>query len=309
MNIMKMENDRKLFPTSLGLLLRQAPLMISLTAALGLPALCAQNANSPDPIAVAATSPANRPNLSPMQTLLEPVALYPDPLLALVLAASAQPGEIQAGASTSDSAVRALGHYPETLRLMASNHQWTERLGVAFSDQPARVMEDIQALRHRALAAGTLISNSHIDVLSDAGIVRIIPRQADAISIPQYSGASVYFRGGAPLRWSADLPAGHWLTFIPVWKRNMLYTADWYAFSRSHGGWQEQVKNAQPWQADSTAQIRSSKYHTPDNTVYGRPQAEATPGNDYGYLLPRMTTPSSETSSRSATFQGDQYHQ
>ena len=303
-----MKNRRHAPSDKINVWVRQAPRLIGFSLAVGLPLLSAQNADSPDPIATAATLPADRPNLSPMQTLLEPVALYPDPLLAVILAASTQPDQINGDASRpAEPAVQALRHYPAVRRWMAANPLWTARVGVAFADQPARVMEAIQALRHRAFAAGSISSNSHVEVVADGGILRIVPRGANTVSIPQYSGEAVYFPGAPRLQWSHDLPAGHWLSLIPAWKHNRLEVADGYASSRNHGDRHEPMENAQPWQVSATAQIHQSRFHTPDMTVYGRPQAENTPGNDYGYLLPRPLAPDAADFTRPATFQGDQY--
>ena len=99
-----------------------------------------------------------------------PIALYPDPLLALILPASTVPGDISAASAYLvqygdmtridsqpwDPSVRALAHYPAIVTWMAENIEWTQAVGSAFLSSPAEVMASIQRLRARALASGAL---------------------------------------------------------------------------------------------------------------------------------------------------------
>ena len=107
-----------------------------------------------------------------LEKLAEPIALYPDPLLAVILPASVYPLEIVQAArfvqdannipqldnQPWDENVIALAQYPTVLQQMNDNLPWTVDLGNAFADQPADLMNAIQTLRARAEAAGSLKS-------------------------------------------------------------------------------------------------------------------------------------------------------
>src|SRR5450631_384823 len=130
-------------------------------------------------------TPAAPPqSLSPAQLdqLTASVALYSDPLLAAVLTAATYPLEVveaarwledPANAALTgdqlasalqqqpwDASVKSLMSFPDVLRTMNGNLQWTERLGDAFLAQQADVMDSVQRLRRRATAAGALASTS-----------------------------------------------------------------------------------------------------------------------------------------------------
>jgi hypothetical protein len=238
--------------------------------------------------------------LPPFDQLVAPVALYPDPLLGLVLPAATAPNDLQNAASTgggavSDPAVQGLTHYPEVLNWMAANLDWSQQLGGAFADQPNQVMDAVQDLRRRAIAAGTLRSNDQVVVLQTNGIIQIIPRQADVMYVPRYDAESVYFRGGryAAITWSGAVAAGAWLSFYPAWDRHAVYTGDFYDYSRSHGGWDRAdlgrrgffasgsagVRNAREWRVSSSAQIRRSDYRSHEaHGQYARPNTMGTVG-------------------------------
>lgn len=192
-------------------------------------------------------------SLSPLDQLVSPIALYPDPLIGLVLPASTEPWQIQRAASYLNvgwqpdqlatqpwaQAVKDLAHYPNVLQWMASNVQWTQQLGAAFASQPQQVMGAIQNLRHRALAAGTLQSNAQVQVVQDNGKIRIVPTQAQVMYVPQYNPYDIYFAGDpdAYIAWGAPFPCGPWLSFYPDWYGGSIYVGDWYRYSLHHGGW------------------------------------------------------------------------
>jgi hypothetical protein len=182
--------------------------------------------------------------LPPLDQLLAPVALYPDPLLGLVLAAATEPDQVQAAAGFLNSgadpnavnaqpwtdAVKGIAHYPDVTRWMADNLQWTQQVGAAFAQQPQGVMDAVQDLRRRALSAGTLRSAGQMQVTQDNGSIRIMPAQPDVIYVPRYNPYAVYFPGDpdANFAWGEAYPAGPWLTFYPDWHRRALYFGNWY---------------------------------------------------------------------------------
>src|SRR5689334_7585836 len=102
-----------------------------------------------------------------LDSLVAPLALYPDPLLAQILAASTYPLEVvqaqrwlkaspkltgedltkAAAKQPWDASVQALAAFPQALKLLDDNIQWTTELGNAFLDQQSEVMDSIQRMR------------------------------------------------------------------------------------------------------------------------------------------------------------------
>jgi len=209
--------------------------------------LKAQTATDPDVAAVVRPAPE-------LDTLLGPVALYPDPLLAQVLAASTMPEEIaqasQWVANGGDEAeldqkpwspsVKALVRYPEVLKYMAEQSDWTAALGIAFKTQPGDVMDSIQRLRANARSLGNLASTPEVNVTSgDDGMVEILPAEPDVIYVPVYEPAIVFTTvSSSVIVWSAHRHVvGVWLDMDMDWHRHVLFAwspehhrpCDWWA--------------------------------------------------------------------------------
>jgi hypothetical protein len=204
-----------------------------------------------------AAGSANLSSLPPLDQLLAPIALYPDPLIALILPSATVPSEIDAAAQFlngqgdpsqipvqpwSDS-VKGLAHYPQVVAWMDQNMPWTQQLGGAFASEPAAVMNAIQELRARAQAAGALQSGPQAQVVMDNGAIEIEPAQPDVIYVPGYDPNLVYF--GAPggtypgsyFYWGEPYPMGSWLAYDFDWRGRGLWRGDWYDYRREHGGW------------------------------------------------------------------------
>src|ERR1700739_3806972 len=111
-----------------------------------------------------------------LDSLVAPIALYPDPLLAQVLAASTYPLEIvllQRWLETNknlkdkeladapakqpwDPSVQALAPLPQVVKLLGDNIQWTTDLGNAFLAQQSEVMDAVQRMRKKSQDKGAL---------------------------------------------------------------------------------------------------------------------------------------------------------
>ncbi len=149
-----------------------------------------------------------------LDQLLSPIALYPDPLIAQILMSATYPLEVvQADRWLQDPAnaalkgtaleaalarqpwapsVKALVPFPQVLWMMDKNIDWTERLGNAFLAQEADVMDAIQRLRQRAMAAGTLVSTPQQVVVYEDPIIVIRPALATMLYVPVYDPWYVY---------------------------------------------------------------------------------------------------------------------
>jgi hypothetical protein len=191
----------------------------------------------------------------PLDQLMGPVALYPDPLISILLPASTFPADIQsAGAYLAqggdpsqvdgqpwDQSVRALAHYPQVVSWMAQNLPWTQAVGAAFVSEPAQVMEAIQRLRELAQAAGTLASSPQEEVVVDSSYIEIMPAQPGIIYVPQYDPQVVYVDqpyysyDGPYCTWGPAYGAGVWLTFGANWRGGGVLVVDHGYWGDSHG--------------------------------------------------------------------------
>jgi Protein of unknown function (DUF3300) len=136
-----------------------------------------------------------------LDELVARVALYPDPLLALVLPASTNAIQIvqaqrfldqSAGDSSAqppsdwDPAIISLCNYPEVIEMMSNDLDWTQALGDAVAAQQADVMDSIQQVRAEAQAAGNLETTPQQEVVVEKEVVKIVPADPQVIYVPQY---------------------------------------------------------------------------------------------------------------------------
>lgn len=149
-----------------------------------------------------------------LSDLVGPVALYPDDLLAIVLPASTYPLEIVQAArfleqyeqdSTLkpsddwDESVTALLNYPEVLRMMDEDIDWTWQLGDAVVNQQADVISAVESFRDRAYAAGNLKTDQYQTVNNSDGIIEIVPIDDQIIYVPYYEPERVLVRQVTPV--------------------------------------------------------------------------------------------------------------
>jgi len=150
-----------------------------------------------------------------MDSLVSRIALYPDPLLAQVLAASTFPDQIQSAAQWADAnrnlsgpdrsaaiaaanlpfdpSVQALLPFPSVLDMMANDMDWTAQLGNAVLAQRGDVMDAVQHMRQLAWQYGYLADNAEEQVLGDQGTIEILPVNPDVIYVPVYDSSVVYY--------------------------------------------------------------------------------------------------------------------
>jgi hypothetical protein len=149
-----------------------------------------------------------------LDQLLAPIALYPDQLLMQVLIAATYPQQIvDAGAWLQDPnntklggdalvaalqpldwdpSVKSLIAFPQIIATLNQHIDWTEALGIAFANQQADTMAQIQALRQQASAAGMLKTTTQLAVTTEGSDIIIAPGNAEMIYVPVYNPATVY---------------------------------------------------------------------------------------------------------------------
>ncbi len=224
--------------------------VIALALAGSLPA---QNPPPDEQIAPAPPAqPAQTLSAQQLDDLVAPVALYPDPLLGQVLAASTYPVELVeaqqwlktvnlSGQALMDAAkqqdwdpsVQALVAMPNVMNLLTQDIRWTTDLGNAFLAQQGDVMNAVQNMRQRAQANGQLKSNQQETVSTNydngQSAIEIQPANPEVIYVPSYDPYYVYGYGAYPPLYYPD---GYW--FEPGIDIGF-YFGGWGGWS--YGGW------------------------------------------------------------------------
>ena len=143
---------------------------------------------------------------------MAPIALYPDTLVAQVLAAATYPDQVVdadhwrqaqgnvgpdqiaggANAQTWDPSLKALTAFPQVLAEMDQNIRWTIALGNAYYNQPQDVLDVIQVMRQRAQAAGNLQSTPQESMSCDQGYIQLAPVNPQVVYLPTYNPWTAY---------------------------------------------------------------------------------------------------------------------
>ena len=147
-----------------------------------------------------------------LDSMLAPIALYPDDLLAQILMAATYPLEVVQAARWSrshpgargenavalidngdwDPAVKSLVAFPEILEMMDQKLEWTQGLGEAFLADQDSVMRTVQKLRRAATDSGNLASNDHMTVDATDGQIALEPTYSDEMYLPYYDPNQIY---------------------------------------------------------------------------------------------------------------------
>ena len=175
-------------------------------------------AQSSDPGADSDGSTARIPD-EQLDSLVAPIALYPDPLLAQVLAASTYPLEIiqlqqwlernkglkgQALVDAVekqpwDPSVQAMAPFPDLVKRLADDIQWTTDLGNAFLAQQNDLMNAVQRMRQKAQANGNLQTTEQqkveTKIIEEKSVIVVEPASPEVVYVPSYNPTVVY---GAP---------------------------------------------------------------------------------------------------------------
>src|ERR1700685_3098907 len=210
------------------------------------------------PASPTATSTTQLLKPAELDQLVAPIALYPDPLLAQVLMASAYPldivqaerwleanktlkGEALKAAvdkQSWDDSIKSLVATPDVLQLMSSKLDWTDKLGDAVVAQQADVMDAIQRLRTKAQANNKLQSTKEqkvtVQQVQNRQVIAIEPTDPDMVYVPYYDPGVVYGDWPYP-----DYPPDYWPT--PGYIGAGIIAAGigfgaGYALGRWHGG-------------------------------------------------------------------------
>jgi Protein of unknown function (DUF3300) len=179
------------------------------------PSASQTNMQAPAPAAQTSSIPPDQ-----LDSLVAPIALYPDPLLAQTFAASTYPLEVlqlqqwlaknpgvkdkalldAVAQQPWDPSVQALAALPDVVTWLANDIQWTTDLGNAFLAQEADVMHAVQRMRQKAQAKGNLTSTPQqtveTQVVDSQPVIVIEQANPEVVYVPSYNPSFVY---GAPV--------------------------------------------------------------------------------------------------------------
>jgi hypothetical protein len=151
-----------------------------------------------------------------LDSLVAPIALYPDPVLAQALAASTYPLEIMqlqqwlaknpnlkdkaladaVAEQPWDPSIQSLAAIPELTKRLADDIQWTTDLGNAFLAQQSELMDAVQRMRKKAQAKGALGSNEQqkveTKIVETKEVIVVEPAKPEVVYVPVYSPTVVY---------------------------------------------------------------------------------------------------------------------
>jgi hypothetical protein len=263
-----------------------------------------------------APPPAYEPqSAEQLEQLVAPIALYPDSLVAQILAAATFPeqvveadrwvqanrglqGDALAQAVSGqpwDDSVKALTGFPDVLGNMDKNLSWTSSLGDAYYNQPQDVMAAVQVMRQRAAAAGNLRSSPQETVTTQDSDISIQPANPAVVYVPAYDPWVVY---GAPI-----YPWPDWYAYPGIWFAGPYVSFGigfpiaffgGFAWGWPHWGfdWHHRipVHGGRPWYSRSTTFYnRGSYYGRPRGGVAGgaRPAPGGRPGGGPSAGAPR----------------------
>ena len=176
-------------------------------------------------ISISLAFPANAPAQAPaapggaaaalsaeeLDKLVGRIALYPDDLVALILPASTNPLQlVQADRYLEkrkadpklplddkwDDAVKSLLNYPEVVKSMSADLDWTSDLGEAVVEDQGAVLDAIQVFRRKTQSVGNLKSDPKQTVVVEKEVIKIVPADPQVIYVPQYNPSTVVVAGG-----------------------------------------------------------------------------------------------------------------
>ncbi|WP_087001120.1 DUF3300 domain-containing protein [Rhizobium sullae] len=147
-----------------------------------------------------------------LEVLVARIALYPDELVAAISAASLFPLEVVEAArfleakkkdvdlkpkDDWDGSVISLLNYPDIVKMMSDDLDWTQSLASALTNQQKDVLIAIQQLRDEAVAKDIIKTDDKVTVFTENENIVIRPTNPEKVYIPQYPPEMFYEPGYA----------------------------------------------------------------------------------------------------------------
>jgi hypothetical protein len=157
-----------------------------------------------------------------LSKLVGPIALYPDDLVAIILPASTNPLQlVQADRFLTkrktdpklpvddkwDDPVKSLLNYPDVVKMMSADLDWTTALGEAVVADQGAVIEAVQVFRRKAKSAGSLKSDDKQVVKVESETIYIQPADPQVIYVPQYNPTTVVVQSAPPVYYPTPYPS------------------------------------------------------------------------------------------------------
>jgi hypothetical protein len=146
-----------------------------------------------------------------LDKLVGPIALYPDDLIGIILPAATYPLEIvqadrfldkrkndnslKVNEAWQDS-IKSLLNYPDVVKKMSTDLDWTTDLGEAVVADQGAVLEAIQRFRRQVKAAGNLKSDDKQTVIVEKEVIQVVQANPEVIYVPQYNPSTIVVAGG-----------------------------------------------------------------------------------------------------------------
>ncbi len=174
------------------------------------PVLAQQSASAPAAEQQTAPEPLSDDEL---EILVARIALYPDELVALISAAALYPLQIVEAErflearqkkpdmkpkDDWDGSVISLLNYPQIVKMMAEDLDWTQSFGDAIANQQKDVLIAIQQLRDEAVAKNIIKTDDKVKVVQEGDNVVIQAANPETIYVPQYPPEMLYEPNYAP---------------------------------------------------------------------------------------------------------------
>jgi hypothetical protein len=167
-----------------------------------------------------------------LEVLVARIALYPDELIGLISGASLYPLQIVEASrfldqhakdkslkpkDSWDGSVVSLLNYPEIVKMMSDDLEWTQSFGTAIAYQQKDVLVAIQQLRDEAVAKGVIKSDDKVQVVQENDNVVIRPTNPEVIYVPQYEPQMFYEPNYVwePIRYYPDPYPPYWYPGAP----------------------------------------------------------------------------------------------
>jgi Protein of unknown function (DUF3300) len=156
---------------------------------------------------------AGRLSAPELEQLVGQIALYPDDLLAILLPASTFPLDIVKAQrflekrksdanlqpdSSLPEPIRNLLNYPDVVKSMSDDLDWTQRLGDSVKSQQKDVLDAIQVFRRKTYTAGNLKSDDKQIVVIEKEVIKVVPSNPQVIYVPQYQPTVVVVQQAVP---------------------------------------------------------------------------------------------------------------
>ncbi len=249
-------------------------------------------------------APQAAPNADEMDKLTAPIALYPDALVAQMLMCAQNPKQVKevdawikanptlqgtaaqeaAQAKGFEACFIALVPFPQVMNMMATQLDWTTKLGQAFAADKKPVFDSIQRLRAKAKATGNLVTTEQQEVVvkpssSGGEIIVIQPANPQIVYVPQYNTTTVYTQPPPPAGSTAGaalvgFTAGVIIGAAVNDHNDYYYGWGYHGGSCSSEGWDEYSNYRQDMANDRQEAINSNQGQRQDSRTQNQGQRQ-----------------------------------